>query len=273
MQLTKFLVSPQWLYQNRNHPDLVVLDASMAKVNPDTHGPPEGHIPKSVYFDLKNKFSDQHAPYPNTVPDALQFQKEARALGINKNSVVIVYDAHGIYSSPRAWYLLRAFGHENCAVLDGGLPEWIRMGYPTEPKRQQLPSHGNFEARYTAGYFVHFNEIQQYQKQKDHLILDARSSERFKGSVAEPRIGLRRGNIPGSKNIPFKDVLEGHVFKPREKLQDCFKATAAHDQKLVFSCGSGITACILALAAYSIGKKDIAVYDGSWTEYGSIVSK
>ena len=154
------------------------------------------------------------------------------------------------------------------------MPQWKAANYPLEKKQTHDKTKGNFIANYNANAFKFFNDIQESSNNKNHLIIDARSASRFKSLAPEPRKDLRSGNIPNSANIPFANLLEnGLNFKSIEELEDEFKSINANEQHLVFSCGSGITACVLALGAELIGKTNYSVYDGSWTEYGSLIKE
>lgn len=272
-KLESSLVSAEWVYKNLNNPDLLILDASIPKVTelkPSLGLPP---IVGAQFFDIKNKFSKPKAPFPNTVPNLKQFNTQAQKLGINNYNAIVVYDDKGIYSSARCWWLFKAFGFQNIAVLDGGSPHWLAANYPVAKKlNKQKPKPGNFTGKYNPDYFMFFKDIKQIENSSAHLILDARNNERFIGLVKEPREGLRSGNIPNSKNIPYASLMDGYKLKSKEGLKRIFKTNDIEDKKLVFTCGSGITACILALAAEHIGISDFAVYDGSWTEYGSLTS-
>lgn len=273
ISITKPLVSVEWLHNHLNDKNLFVFDASMNKVTSDANEVETLQIPKAQYFDIKFVFSDTSAPFPSTVPSEEQFTKEAQKLGVNKNSTIVVYDDKGIYSCARAWYLFKAFGFNNVAVLDGGLPEWKAQGFKVETKRSNPRPQGDFIAKYNPEAFKFFNDIQESVKNNNHLIIDARSENRFKGVVAEPREGLRSGSIPNSVNIPFSKLLDGNCFKSKEEIKSEFEAINTKNEHLVFSCGSGITACILALGAELIDKKNVSVYDGSWTEYGTLTTK
>ena len=268
------LVSVNWLNDNLELPKLVILDATMDKVSESAStGSVDIQIPKARFFDIKNKFSDTSNPFPNAVPSEDQFTLEAQNLGINKDSVIIVYDANGIYSSARTWWLFKAFGHDNVAVLDGGLPEWVRLNFKTEPKTKLARIKGNFIATYNPEYFKFFNDVQSDMFDKNKLILDARSSDRFEGIVKEPREGLRSGSIPNSENLPYTELLFQNKLKQMDELISIFDKFSFKEKNLIFSCGSGITACILALGADLAGHKNLSVYDGSWTEYGSLTKE
>lgn len=264
-------MSVDWLQKYLRHPDLIVLDASIPKVvGNDTHSN-KVQIPSSRFFDLKNKFSEINAPFPTTFPSENQFTEEARNLGINKNSLIVVYDEKGIYSSPRAWWLFKAFGFDNVAVLNGGLPAWEKSGYPTEKKQNSMVEKGNFEAQLQSKYMKFFDDVKKESKDHNHLIIDARSEDRFKSKVAEPREGLRSGTIPSSINLPFECLIDDDgLLKSEIELKQLFQSITEKNKAITFSCGSGITACVLALGAEISGYQNISVYDGSWTEWGSL---
>jgi len=265
------VVSVSWLHSNINAENLIILDASIPKVTGDNASNLELQIPKARFFDLKMAFSNTSAPFPTTFPSEAQFTKSAQALGINKNSAIVVYDEQGIYSSARAWWLFKAMGHDNVAVLNGGLPEWIKAGYKTQSKIENNASIGNFQAHYKPGFMKYFDDVKIASSKKSHLIMDARSEARFKSLEAEPRAGLRSGTIPNSVNLPFEDLLNGNVLISEEEIKTKFMQLAKKEEAIIFSCGSGITACVLALGADIAGYKNISVYDGSWTEWGSLV--
>ncbi len=269
--ISKPIVSVEWLHSNLNAENIIILDASIKKVVGNDISKSEIQIPKTHFFDIKNAFSDTSAPFPSTFPSEEQFTKEAQSLGINKDSAIVVYDNKGIYSSARAWWLFKAMGHGNVAVLNGGLPEWIQSGYKTEAKKEGQFDKGNFKAHYHPKFMKFFNDVKQASLSKSHIIMDARSESRFKSLVPEPREGLRSGTIPSSVNLPFEDLLDGNVLKSRDVIKAKFQKLADKDDAMIFSCGSGITACVLALGAEMSGYKNISVYDGSWTEWGSLV--
>jgi thiosulfate/3-mercaptopyruvate sulfurtransferase len=169
--------------------------------------------------------------------------------------------------------LFKAFGFDNIAVLDGGLPEWKAAGFKLETKKTDAKPKGNFVATYNTTLFKFFDDIKKSSDNNNHLIIDARSEQRFKSIVPEPRKGLRSGTIPSSVNIPYTNLLDGNCFKSNEDISKEFDKINANNEHLVFSCGSGITACVLALGAKLIGKSNTSVYDGSWTEYGTLTSE
>ncbi len=266
------IVSVSWLEKHLSHPNLVVLNATIPKVTGNDSNLNEFQIPSTRFFDLKNKFSDVSAPFPTTFPSEKQFTTEAQTLGINKNSIIVVYDEKGIYSSPRVWWLFNAFGFNNVAVLNGGFPAWEKAGFQTEPKQNHKSELGDFEAVLKPGNMVFFEDVKKAAHDSKYLIVDARSENRFKGLEAEPRAGLRSGKIPNSINLPFENLLDNQGFlKPEEEIKQQFQALADTNRNLIFSCGSGITACVLALGAEIVGFNNLSVYDGSWTEWGSLI--
>ncbi|MCK0131793.1 sulfurtransferase [Flavobacteriaceae bacterium F08102] len=259
------IVSIDWLYNNFTDPNLIILDATIPKViDTEAVGDSE-QIKNARFFDIKKEFSEPKAPFPNTMVSAEVFEQKARSLGLNSSSMIVVYDRYGIYSSARAWYMLKAMGHQQVAVLDGGLPAWKQKGYPIEiPKNKKYPL-GNFSVNPIQNAFVSYKDVLQ-AIDEGLPIVDARSPERFLAQVQEPRPGLRSGHIPSSKNLPYTRLLnDGFMLSPAQ-LNSLFK----DKNKVIFSCGSGVTACVLALGATLVGLDNHAVYDGSWTEWGSL---
>ena len=268
INLNSPIVSVEWLNEHLNAENLIVLDGTINKVFDITLE----QIPNARLFDIKKKFSDVSNDFPSAFPSAEQFQKEARNLGINQDSILVVYDDKGIYSSARVWWLFKAFGFNNVAVLNGGFPAWKKARYHTELMQNYDGEKGDFTANLQFGYMQFFEDILYASKNETHKIIDARSRARFNCEVPEPRAGLRRGTIPNSVNLPFTDLLEDGVLKSKKDLAKAFYMVAEHDDSIIFSCGSGLTACVLALGAEISGYKNISVYDGSWTEYGALTT-
>jgi len=271
LNIKKSLVSADWLAKNMDAENLVILDATMPKVTweKNTFEDEDIQIPNARYLDIKNVFSDTSAVFPNTMLSTEKFQEQARLLGIYNDSAIVVYDTIGIYTSPRVWWMFKAMGHKNIAVLDGGLPEWIQKGFSTEEVKSHNISRGDFTANYDENFFSDNNKILNLLNDKNTAILDARSYDRFMGLVDEPREGLRVGHIPNSKNLPYSNLLVDGKLKNTD-LQKIFKELVPKDDQVIFTCGSGITACILALGAEMAGIDNLSVYDGSWTEWGSL---
>jgi thiosulfate/3-mercaptopyruvate sulfurtransferase len=263
------IVSVQWLHEHLADSDLIVLDASQqvnqAKVEPEFQ---DIQIKGARYFDIKNDFSDTESSLPNTLPNPEAFAKAARKLGINNESKIVVYDSLGIYSSPRAWWLFKIMGHKNVWVLDGGLPEWSKQAYAVEKLINLVYTLGDFESKFKPELFKTKEQILENIATKESVLIDARSEDRFLGETEEPRKGLRSGHIPGSINIPYTSLLHEGKFLSKEELA---KILPQDDKPLLFSCGSGVTACIDLIAYELIGNNNPkAVYDGSWTEWGQI---
>ncbi|MBD0832145.1 sulfurtransferase [Aestuariibaculum sediminum] len=260
------VVTVNWLKNHLSDENLVVLDGTINK----EFDACLMQIPGARFFDIKNKFSLQGAPFPSTFPSAQQFEQEAQALGINKNSAIVVYDDKGIYSSARVWWLFKAFGHRNVAVLSGGFPSWKIASFSTEPMKLYTGEKGYFKANLKPDAMKFFEDIKIASKNKTHTIVDARSKERFNCEEPEPREGLRMGTIPNSVNLPFTNLIQDGELKSKKEIKSMFLELVNKNEPIIFSCGSGITACVLALGAELSGYSNISVYDGSWTEWGSL---
>jgi len=259
--------------------NLIVLDASITPVGAMEKPKscwPNTIIPKAKFFDIEGDFCDLDSALPHTMPCAEQFNKQARLLGINKNSQIVIYDSYGVFSSARAWWMFKSFGHENVAVLDGGLPQWMKQGFETEKaidqqiadKDHEPDSIGSFSGEFMSEYFTDKNKVIISLFNENYRVIDARASERFYGKVPEPRDGIRSGHMPGAINLPYSELLSSGKFKSVEELIDIFSNKSSTIQRQIMTCGSGITACILALGAHMSGYKAISVYDGSWSEWG-----
>jgi thiosulfate/3-mercaptopyruvate sulfurtransferase len=264
----------EWLKSHLK--DVKVLDASWYM--PAERRRPEEeylkcHIPGALFFDI-DKVSRDDTDLPHMLPSGSVFGQKLAELGISPKDRVVVYDGKGIFSAPRAWWMFRAFGHERVHVLEGGLPRWKALGYETESERPESSGKGALEQddapALNASLVREAEDVQRNLETKDADVIDARGAGRFCGTEPEPRKGVRGGHIPGSKNVPFPQVLtpEG-MLKSEEELRTVFaSAGVSLDRPIISSCGTGVTACVLALALHKLGKKDVAVYDGSWTEWG-----
>ncbi len=252
------IVSADWLHQHLDDPDIIILEARLDQK-------PNLQIKGARLFDIKNNFSDTSNPLPNTFPSAMQFTSECQKLGINQNSTIVVYDTLGIYSSPRAWWMFKAMGHQNVFVLDGGLPEWIAAGYATENQDKTTYPKGDFVAKFQPQLIKNKEQIFMNIESKEAVLMDARSTDRFSASHEEPRAGLRSGHMPNSLNVPFTELQRDGKYKSAAELKEILNLK---DKPLWFTCGSGITACIVLLACELISDNPKAVYDGSWTEWG-----
>ena len=271
--MTQPLISPEQLQQRLLEEDnIVILDASIEFQIPSESEKIKGQmIPSAIRFDYDKDFCNKHTLLPHMFPSEKHFNTRAREIGINQDSTVVVYDNSGTFASPRAWWMFMAMGHNNVYILDGGLPAWIKAGYATETDYRTEVKAGNFEGQIQDNHFVNAQQIQNYSDDKSANILDARSQARFDSEVPEPREGLRSGHIPNSICLPFAQVLNAGKLKPQEELIDIFSTlNLTPSQPMFFSCGSGVTACIILLAAKLAGYSgEMGVYDGSWTEWGA----
>jgi thiosulfate/3-mercaptopyruvate sulfurtransferase len=269
------LVDIDWLAANQQRDDLVILDASWHMPDEKRDAEQEWRqmrIPGSRFFDFDGRICRTDTDLPHMMPDSETFNREVRKLGVNQNSYIVVYDVLGVFTGPRAWWMFRTMGHDNVAVLNGGLPAWRQAGLAVESGAPlSAVAEGDFSAIERLFSLRDADDVQAALEDADTLVLDARSAERFNAEVDEPRPGLRRGHIPGSLNLPFANLLERDIYlRDPATLKQAFNALGVtdHDQRLVFSCGSGVTACVLALAAERAGFTNLSVYDGSWTEWG-----
>lgn len=266
------LIDAHWLAAHLGDPDVLVFDASWYLPAQGRNAKDEflaGHIPGARHFDFDVRFADQTSPLPHMLASPEQFEREARALGINNASLVIFYDGMGMFAAPRAWWMMRAMGHARVAVLDGGLPAWRAAGHALETGEPADPVPGDFTARPVPEMIRTAKDVLDVLGKPDMSVIDARPATRFSGAEAEARPGLRAGHMPGARNIPFSEVLDNGRFRSPAELRTVFeRAGVGADDALIASCGSGVTAAIVALAAELIGYAPVPVYDGAWAEWG-----
>ncbi|MEZ0065206.1 thiosulfate/3-mercaptopyruvate sulfurtransferase [Streptacidiphilus sp. MAP12-20] len=262
------LVTVDWLAERLDEPGLLVLDASVG-----SHRRPVPAIPGAQLFDLDGSLSAPDSALPHTMPSPEQFERELRELGLNETGTVVVYDNAGVYSSARGWWMLRAMGFDAVAVLDGGLPAWSAAGLPQQEAPAQVARPGDFTAGPRPELIVDSAVVLAALSDPGAAVLDARAHDRFTGASPEPRPGLRGGHMPGAFSLPFTALLDDSGrFRPADELRALFADRfSPQPERLLFSCGSGVTACVLALGAtlagYARGSA-LAVYDGSWSEWG-----
>lgn len=269
------LVTTDWLYSNKERSDLFILDVSMSKVIGKEPIIYEQlcTIPNSFKVSIENDLSDLNSSSTHCFPTGEQVLLLSEKLGFNTQSTLIIYDDQGVYSSPRAWWIFRTLGYDNVFILDGGLPKWLAEGLPIEREHnsisQNIDSCSN-TLQYNSTAITTSDMLLLNIKSEKSLVIDVRSEERFLGVAAEPRPGVRSGHIPKSINLPFGLVIDSIKYKSTNDLKAQFDKIGCHnDVGIIFSCGSGITACIVLVAAIIAGFDNVSLYDGSWAEWGS----
>lgn len=267
------LVTTDWLLEHIDAPDVVIVDASW-------HLPPAGrsgheeyleeHIPGALFFDI-DELSDTSSPLPHMLPAPEKFASRMRKMGIGDGNRVVAYDALGLFSAARAWWMFRVMGHQDVAILDGGLPKWKAENKPLEsgPPRPRQERH--FTARLQTMMVKDKSDVMAASQSGSAQVVDARAQGRFEGSAPEPREGLRSGHIPGSRNLPFNLLLaEDGTVRDDAAIAAAFKDAGVDvSAPVITSCGSGVTAAVLTLGLTILGAKSQALYDGSWSEWGA----
>jgi thiosulfate/3-mercaptopyruvate sulfurtransferase len=266
------LVTTAWLAGRLHDPGVVILDATLPPVGVT---PPVDtrarylakHIPGAIYFDIED-LSDHSTPLPHMLPPPEFFSRSMSALGIGNEMDIIIYEQEGVFSAPRAWWMLKTFGAAKVYLLDGGLRAWIEAALPTETGTVQRKTTG-FHAKLDSDAVKDFSQMQQMIVAHGQ-ILDARSTGRFAGILPEPRPGLSSGHMPGATSIPFTELVEEGRLKAADELHRIFTAKGVDmRQPITTTCGSGVTAAVIALGLEVVGAKQVSLYDGSWAEYGA----
>lgn len=267
------LVSTQWLAEHLDAPDVVVLDASWhlpaAKRNPREEFLAV-RIPGARFFDI-DALSDPASSLPHMLPSAAQFASGVKKLGVGDGKKIVCYDSVGLFSAARCWWMFKVFGHDDVAVLDGGLPKWLKEGRPTEDGQPAAVQERHFTPRVRSMMVKTLADVAKGLAGGSVQVADARSGTRFRGEEQEPRPGVRPGHMPGASNVHYASLLAADgTMRPQAELREKFtSAGISFEKPVITSCGSGVTAAILTLALTELGVRDHALYDGSWTEWGA----
>lgn len=267
----KTLVSTDWLAQHLKDPDLRILDASWYLPEAGRNAKDEyneAHIPGARFFDIE-EISDSSSDLPHMAPPVEKFMSRMRAMGVGDGHQVVVYDGAGLLSAARVWWLFKLMGQDNVAVLDGGFPKWQAEERPIEDMPPVVRDR-HMTVRFQNHLVRDVTQVSSASKLKDHVIVDARAANRFRGDAPEPREGLRAGHIPGARSVPFTTLLNADkTMKPLDEMRAVFEAAGVDLSKpAITTCGSGVTAAILALALERLGHTQWSLYDGSWAEWG-----
>ncbi|THD62980.1 3-mercaptopyruvate sulfurtransferase [Phenylobacterium sp.] len=265
------LVSTAWLAERLGSNDLSIVDASWFMPGEGKTGAAsyaQGHIPRAVFFDI-DAVADHSTDLPHMLPSDAAFAEAAGALGLRRDLITVVYDAQGIFSAPRVWWTLRVMGFPEVFVLDGGLLKWRAEGRPVETALPQVDPT-TLEPAFDPSLVRDLAQVEATLAAHDAQVIDARSAPRFRGEAPEPRAGLRSGHMPGAFNVPWGGLLNPDgTMKDGAALKAAFQAAGVDlDGPIVTTCGSGVSAALLTLALARLGREDVAVYDGSWTEWG-----
>jgi thiosulfate/3-mercaptopyruvate sulfurtransferase len=268
--MSELLTSPEWLKAHLGEPRVKVVDGSwyLAAQNRDPKAEfLAGHIPGTVFFDI-DAVADHSTDLPHMLPDEAAFAAAAGALGLSENDTIVVYDGMGLFSAPRVWWTLKVFGAKDVRVLNGGLPAWTRAGFPTEAGEAN-PGPARFAASLAKQSVLDFEQVKA-ALERGATVVDARGAPRFSGEAPEPRAGLPSGHMPGALNLHYEKLAHDGRLVASDRIRELFEeAHVDLDEPVITSCGSGITAAVLLFALANIGKHDVALYDGSWTDWGS----
>ena len=266
-------MSTEWRAGELGKPDLVVFDCSTflpGEPGNKKDAFREAHIPGALLFDI-DKIADDETDLPHMVPTPAKFARLVGALGVSNDKRVVFYDQHGLRGSPRGWWMMRLFGHDNVAVLDGGLPAWKKEGRAIATGDAAPPAPASFVPDFRAAMLKGIGDIKRIVADGSALVIDARAKGRFDGTAPEPRAGLPSGHMPGAANVPVSEIAgpDGRAKDPAALRAIFAAAGATGGRPVVTSCGSGVTACVLAFGMVRAGLPEPAVYDGSWTEWAS----
>ncbi|MTH45858.1 3-mercaptopyruvate sulfurtransferase [Escherichia alba] len=269
---TSWFVAVDWLAEHIDDAEIQIIDARMAPPGQETRDVAqeyrEGHIPGALFFDIE-ALSDAASPLPHMMPRPEAFAVAMRELGVHQDKHLIVYDEGDLFSAPRAWWMLRAFGAEKVSILGGGLAGWQRDALPLQQGEVTL-ADGEFDATFPPDAVVRLTDVLLASHERSAQIVDARPAARFNAEVDEPRPGLRRGHIPGALNVPWTELVQNGELKTTDELEAVFfRHGVSFDRPIIASCGSGVTAAVVMLALATLNVADVSLYDGAWSEWGA----
>lgn len=268
---SRWLKSTEWLASQLGKKDVAIVDGSYYLPTQKRDAKAEylaAHIPGAVFFDI-NAVADHSTDLPHMLPGPDQFGEAAGALGIAESDTIIIYDSSGFFSAPRVWWTFHIFGARNVFILDGGLPAWQQEGRPTEAGDVKRPTR-KFNASMDTGAVAMLTDVRMALSEESAQVVDARSAGRFAGTEPEPRPGLRSGHMPGALSVPSTEIVENGRLASADKIAAAFKKAGVDtDKRIITTCGSGVSAVVLAMGLDALGKKMPRIYDGSWSEWGA----